>query len=109
MDKDELLKLTRQPYYNQNHIISEDLVLVQMKKRECKLDKPIYVGASVLDSSKLHMSYFWYDVLKKKFGKQVSLLFTNTDSLCFELKTKHNWEYHINDIRDELDLSNLKG
>ena len=41
MDKEELLKLTRQPYYNQNHIISEDLVLVQMKKRECKLDKPI--------------------------------------------------------------------
>jgi len=109
MDKDELLKLTRQPYYNQNHIISEDLVLVQMKKRECKLDKPIYVGASVLDLSKLHMQYFWYDVLKKGFGEKVSLLFTDTDSLCFELKTKHNWEYHMNYIKDELDLSNLKG
>jgi hypothetical protein len=68
MDKDELLKLTRQPYYHQNHIINEDLVLVQMKTRECKLDK-----------SKLHMQYFWYDVLKNKFGEKVSLLFTDTD------------------------------
>ena len=55
------------------------------------------------------MQYFWYDVLKKKFGEKVSLLFTDTDSLCFELKTEHNWEYHMNDITDELDLSNLKG
>jgi hypothetical protein len=107
MDKDELLKLTRQPYYNQNHIISEDLVLVQMKK----LDKPIYLGVSVLDLSKLHKQYFWDDVMKKKFGENVCVLFTDTDSLCFELKTKHNWEYHMNDfdIKDELDLSELEG
>ena len=55
------------------------------------------------------MQYFWYDVLKSKFGEKVSLLFTDTDSLCFELKTQYDWEYHMKDIKDELDLSNLKG
>ena len=48
------------------------------------LNKPIYVGCTVLELSKLEMYKFHYDVLKKKCKKYV-LLFTDTDSLFYEV------------------------
>ena len=53
-----------------------------MKKKELlTLNKPIYVGNSVLELSKLAMYQFYYDEVKKKCKR--ILLFTDTDSLCF--------------------------
>ena len=56
-----------------------------MKKELLTLNKPIYVGCTVLELSKLAMYKFYYDFVKKKCRNSV-LLFTNTDSLCFKLK-----------------------
>jgi len=109
MNEEELIKKVRQPYFKGNHIINKDLVLVEMNKRKVVLDKPLYVGASILDLSKIHMFGFWYDTLKPKFKENIKLLFTDTDSVCFELKTKYSWEHYIPELKNQLDLSNLKG
>ena len=56
-----------------------------MKKKELlTLNKPIYVGCTVLELSKLEMYKFHYDFMKKKCKKCI-LLFTDTDSLCYEI------------------------
>ena len=56
-----------------------------MKKKELlTLNKPIYVGCTVLELSKLEMYKFHYDFMKKKCRKCI-LLFTDTDSLCYEI------------------------
>ena len=46
-------------------------------------DKPIYIGASTLDLSRLHMTRFHYEVIEKHFPGKYELLYTDTDSLVY--------------------------
>ena len=53
-------------------------------KTVLKLDKPIYLGMSILDLSKVHMYSFYYDVLKVRYKDDVRLIYTDTDrQLCY--------------------------
>ena len=58
-------KCVNKPTFKHRHIINENLVGVEKVKATVKLNKPIYVGMSILDLSKLHMYSFYYDVLKR--------------------------------------------
>lgn len=98
MDEKKMRKLVSKPNYRGRVFFGEDedagLVGVHMKKTKVRLDKPIYVGFSVLDLSKLHMFRFHYDVIKPMYGERAKLLFTDTDSLMYHIKTE--------DIYDDL-------
>lgn len=61
------------------------MVIAERSKRKIKLFKPIYTGVAVLDLSKLHMWSFWYDYIKPKYGNNVRLCYTDTDSLVYEI------------------------
>ena len=61
-----------------------------------ELSKPIYIGVCVLELSKLHMHQCYYDVMKKKYGDTIKLLYTDTDSFIFHIET----EYFYNDFGD---------
>ena len=70
----------------------ENLVAVNMKKERLKLDKPSYVGMCILDLSKVLMYDFHYNLIKEKYGHSAQghsakLLFTDTDSLCYHIRT----------------------
>ena len=67
------------------------------KKEEVELNKPIYCGAAILDLSKLLMWEFHYNHIKKIYGSKAKLLFTDTDSFCYEITTK--------DIYKDMELS----
>ena len=90
-DPDHLLKLTRQPMYVSSKIFDENLVGVQMKKERLTLDKPSYVGFSILELSKTLMYDFHYNYIRKKYP-DVKLLFTDTDSLVYHIKTEDVYE-----------------
>ena len=62
---DRLQKVIHHPALNHIHYINSDLVGAEKQKSRVVLNKPIYVGFSVLDLSKLHMYKFYYDVFKK--------------------------------------------
>ena len=81
-------KVVNAPTYKHRHIINENLVGVEKLKETVKLNKPIYVGMSILDLSKLHMYSFYYDVLKKKYNNDVRLIYTDTDSFVIHTKTE---------------------
>lgn len=51
------------------------------------LNKPVYVGAAILDLSKVHMYDFHYNFMKKTYGDRCQLLFTDTDSLTYHIET----------------------
>jgi hypothetical protein len=82
-----VLKHIADPLYDHHIIYDEDLAAIKKRKRTLLLNKPIYAGMSILDLSKLHMYHFHYDTIKKKYGEKARLLFTDTDSLCYHIKT----------------------
>lgn len=82
-----LLKLTKKPGFKSFKIFNEDLASVELQKSKLVLNRPIYVGFSILDLSKVLMYDFHYNYIKEKYGNAAQLLFTDTDSLCYDIKT----------------------
>jgi hypothetical protein len=83
----QLKRLTAKPSFHAFQPFSENLLGVHMKKVNLRLCKPIYVGFSVLDISKLVMYKFHYEEMKPRYGDKIRLCFTDTDSLLYEVKT----------------------
>ena len=103
-NRERLLKLAAKPTYAGSNIINENLVAVRMKKPVILLNKPIYVGMCILDLSKYLMYNFHYNFIKKKYGDRAKLLFTDTDSLCYQIFTDDVYE-DFDQHRDEFDNS----
>ena len=95
-------KLVTEPNYHTVKIISENLLIIEMKKVNVKMKKPIYLGLSILEISKIIMYEFWYDNVKKKYGDMVKLCYMDTDSLIMNIKTK---DFYKN-IEERFDTSN---
>jgi hypothetical protein len=83
----KFLKMSSKPQIKQFKIVNKDTVLVQRTKAVVILNKPIYTGFCVLDLSKLLMFDFHYNVMRAKYGDRARLLFTDTDSLCYSIRT----------------------
>ena len=79
-------------------IFNENFVAIQLKKMKVTFNKPIYVGFAVLDISKTVMYKFHYDFIKKKYKELAHLLYTDTDSLIYHIKTDDFYK----DIRSNL-------
>ena len=76
------------PNFKSAKIINGQLVGVEMKCSAIKINKPFYIGMSILDLSKWHMYNFHYNVMKPIFGERINLLYTNTDSLMYEIESE---------------------
>ena len=89
-DREKALKLSSRPNFDRAMIFDENLVAVHMRKTEVFFNKPIYVGQlqAILDLSKTLMFDFNYCYIKEKYGNKAELLFTDTDSLMFEIETE---------------------
>ncbi|XP_023212539.1 uncharacterized protein LOC111615349, partial [Centruroides sculpturatus] len=86
-------------------IINNNLTIFQMKKINLCSDKPIYIGFCVLELSKLHMYQTFYKIFKNKYGENVDLLYTDTDSLMLQIYT-NNLYNDFKSYPDIFDLSN---
>jgi hypothetical protein len=102
------IKYISKPTFKNGLIFNENLAAVEYIKEKLQLDKPIYVGFSILDLSKLLMYDFHYSFIKKKYGDKVKLLFTDTDSLCYRLETDDFYKDMMKH-KDLFDLSEMKG
>ena len=76
-----------------------------MKKAEVKMNKPIYLGLSVLKISKILMYEFWYDYMKPKYGDNVKLSYMDTDSFIIYIKTEDFYKYIADDVDERFDTS----
>ena len=76
-------------------IFSKNFVAIHQIKSILTLDKPIYVGFSVVELSKLLMYKFHYEYMKNKFDAK--LLFTDTDSLVYEIKGEDVYDVSYSD------------
>ena len=84
----DYLKCTSKPSYMLHKIFDNNLVAIRKGKVSLKLNKPAYIGMYILESSKVLMYEFHYDYFKNKCDNKSKLLFTDTDSLVYEMKTE---------------------
>ena len=102
---EQFKKLAAKPNYNSRKIFNENLVSVHMKKTSLTMNKPVYLGMSILDLSKIIMFDFHYKYIKPKYGKQAKLLFTDTDSFLYEIQTEDFYKDISGDVKDRFDTS----
>ena len=86
-------------------IFSENLVSVHLKKTSLLMNKPVYLGMCILDLSKTIMYDFHYNYIKPKYGVKAKLLFTDTDSLMYEVETEDFYKDISEDVKDRFDTS----
>ena len=92
----KLDKLTAKSTYMSSKIFNENLMAVH-KVKETGLNRPAYVGMYILDLSKTLMYNFHYKYIKKKYGDRAKLLFTDTDSLTYEIEPEDVYNNFWND------------
>ena len=98
-------KLVSQPHFKRMTIFTEDFVGIEMAKKSIKLNKPITCGFTILDNSKIKMYDFHYNYVKARYGANATLLFTDTDSLCYKIETEDIYRDMYED-KELFDLSN---
>ena len=104
--KEKLRKLVAKPNLKSPpKIFSENLVSVHMKKTSLTMNKPVYLGMCILELSKTIMYDFHYQYIKLKYGEKVKLLFTDTDSLMYEIETEDFYKDISGDVKDRFDTS----
>ena len=87
-DPKRAVKVSNDPRYQTHIMFDENLVGVHRAKTKVVLNRPIAVGATILDLSKLIMLRFHYDVMMPKYGpERCKLLMTDTDSLVYQITT----------------------
>ena len=99
-------KLVSEPNYHTMNLISEKLSIIEMKKVKVKMNKPIYLGLSILEIRKIMMHEFWYDYMKKKYEDMVKLCYMDTDSLIMNIKTKDFYKDIARNVEESFDFSN---
>lgn len=92
--------LIAQPNFKKCTIFDEDLAAIELYKSHILMNKPVVIGMCVLELSKVLMYKFLYNYLKPKYGRNVQLVYTDTDSFILEIKNNNVYE----DIRLEPDM-----
>ena len=88
------------------YIVNEGLTVVKLKQRTVRLERPIAIGLTILEQSKILMARFHHEVMRPLFPANLSLLFTDTDSLMYSVQDA-DVEGKLQTIRDSwLDTSN---
>jgi hypothetical protein len=95
--------------FQSSSIINENLVHVQLHNKLVKLNKPIYVGMTILDYSKADISGFYHNKMKPFYADNVNLLYTDTDSLVLDITTDDVFEdLQHPDLNSEFDFHKSK-
>ena len=104
IDEKKLDKLTSKPTFISSKTFNETLMAVHTVKETLTLNRPAYVVMCILDLSKMLMYDFHYSYIKKKYNNRARVLFTDTDSLTYEIEAKDAYKDFWND-KDMFDNS----
>ena len=102
---DEARKIISKPNFKRSIKLNDDMILLETTIPTLTLDRPIYVGAAILELAKLKMYEFHYDVMKNfyKDNDRCTLLYTDTDSAIYEIQTDDVYK----DLESETMLSHF--
>ena len=89
-------------------LFSEDLLATEMKKRKVEMNKPVYLGLSILEISKTLMYEFWYDYIKPKYQNNAKLCYMDTGSFIIHTKTEDFYKDIAGDVEKRYGISNYE-
>jgi hypothetical protein len=104
-DANKYQKLVGSPCYKTTNPINKNLVGVSLSYPCVKVKKPFYVGMSILEAAKVWMYSFHYEVMKPNFGQSLQLLYTDTDSLLYEVNCPNVYK-KLKKVSSFFDFSN---
>ena len=99
-------QLASEPNYHTPKYFSENLVVIEMKKINVKMNKLIYLGMSILDISKTLTYEFWYDYIKPKYENRAKLCYRDTDNFVIYIKPEGFYKDMADDVKKWFDTSN---
>lgn len=99
-------KLLVKPNFESFTILDNDKALIKMRKTTVKLNRPIYIGFTVLELSKYLMYKYYYNIFKSYYADDISLCYTDTDSFLFEIHTENLYKDFGNVFKKYFDFSN---
>ena len=98
-----VIKLVSEPNYHTTKFFKEHLLATEMKKQtEILMNKPVFLGLSILELSKILMYDFWYDYVNPK------LHYMETDSFILYIKNNYIYKYIAKDVEIKSDSSNYE-
>ena len=95
-----------EPNYHTTKFFTKNLLEIEMKKTEILVNKPVYLGLSILELSKILMCEFWYDYVKPRYGEKAKLSYMNTDIVY--IKTDAIYKGIAEDAEIRFDTSNYE-
>ena len=101
-------QLVSEPNYHTTKWFSENLSAIEMKKTKVKMNKPVYLGLSILEISKTLMYEFWYDYMKPEYADNAKLRYMDTDSFIMHIKTEDFYKHIADDVEKRSDTSNYE-
>ena len=78
--------LVSEPNFHSTKFFTKNLLVIKMRKTQIIMNKPVYLGFSILDLSKTVIYEFWYDYVKPKCGQNTKLCDMDTDSFIVHVK-----------------------
>ena len=99
-------QLASEPNYHTAKYFSENLIAIEMKKAKVKMNKPVYLGMSILDISKTLMYEIWYYCTNPKYGDRAKLCYMDTDNFVIHIKTEDFYKDIAHDVEKWFDTSN---
>ena len=107
--KKKAKRLTAKPNFKKCTIFCEnpDFCAIEMRKTQIYFNKPVYLGMCILDLSKTLMYDFHYNYIKSKYDERAKLLFTDTDSLAYEIESEDFYRDISSDVQAKFDTSNF--
>ena len=86
--EEKIIKLVSEPNYHTTKHFSKNLLAIEMKMTKVKMNKPVYLGMSILDISQILMYEFWYDHVTPKYKDRAKLCYMDTDSFVINIFTE---------------------
>ena len=89
-------------------VFRRQLLAIEMKKIKVKMNKSVYLGLSILETSKTLMYEFRHNYIKPKYQNNAKLCYMDTDSFIIHIKTEDFYKDIADDVKKRYDTSNYE-
>ena len=97
--------LVSEPNYHTTKFFRENVLAREMKKKQILMNKPVYLGLSIPELSKILMYDFWCDYAKPEYGEKAKLCYMDTGSFILYIKTDEIYKDITEDVETRFDTS----